>query len=521
MEEQRWTTEDLKQACKFNILLRLHYTEYTDAIMTHIVNNSGLKRRIDLAIDATECILSNLYYADLQDLPLAIVLSRSRWVSGKGIEWASLDRISAILKTMEKLKIIRSIHGFYGKDKKYCGKYWLNITPPIDGIKVCLLEKPSNLIINNEDGTFKVPTKNNKFKKQNALLNKYNSMMDKQEISFSVDPELFIKKGSLDPERDILNTFSTISNNINLGLMDVSLNGRNIVNIKTKRTNYKVTEIIVIYGDKIDGWNIDRYIYGDGWNIEKNIGYRNTDIGYRDTDIDNYYIATRRIRGEKVLRALCLCGSQLLGTTRKTGLTRVFCRGSECLGGRFYSDSFSSLPRVIRKNLMINGEPVVEPDYSGLHIRMLYHLEGLEFKGECYVYPKEDGVNISEREKIKLAQLILINARTKRGAPRAVFNKLQGLDHSIKKIKDIQPVIDQFMNFHGPIKHHLCSDKGVELQFLDSEIMLRVIQKAVELNIPIIPIHDSIVCSKQYDDTVKSIMRDEYKTIMSFYPVIE
>ncbi len=56
------------------------------------------------------------------------------------------------------------------------------------------------------------------------------------------------------------------------------------------------------------------------------------------------------------------------------------------------------------------GEPTVELDYSGLHIRMLYHLIGIDYRDECYVYEKSDKANKADRDRIKLASLIVINS---------------------------------------------------------------------------------------------------------------
>ena len=79
--------------------------------------------------------------------------------------------------------------------------------------------------------------------------------------------------------------------------------------------------------------------------------------------------------------------------------------------------------------MVINGEPTVELDYSGLHIRMLYHRIGLDYRDECYVYDKADKANRIDRERMKLASLIVINSDDRLSTTSAG-----------KRISTIQPV---------------------------------------------------------------------------------
>ncbi|MBK6536869.1 MAG: hypothetical protein IPG09_03520 [Ignavibacteria bacterium] len=68
---------------------------------------------------------------------------------------------------------------------------------------------------------------------------------------------------------------------------------------------------------------------------------------------------------------------------KTTFLKRVFC-GDFTKGGRFYGGSEQQPSSEMRKLIQINGEPVVELDYSSYHIRMLYHLRKRVLKGNAY-----------------------------------------------------------------------------------------------------------------------------------------
>ena len=55
--------------------------------------------------------------------------------------------------------------------------------------------------------------------------------------------------------------------------------------------------------------------------------------------------------------------------------------------------------------MTINGEPVVEVDYSALHTTILYNVAGVRLNGEPY------DVNGFERDHVKLRASILRNRR--------------------------------------------------------------------------------------------------------------
>ena len=133
---------------------------------------------------------------------------------------------------------------------------------------------------------------------------------------------------------------------------------------------------------------------------------------------------------------------------------RVFNRGSKDFdkGGRFYGAYYQGMPSKFRKNIYIDGKKTVELDYSGLHIRMLYHQLGLEFNEDPYAIG--DG---SQRNEYKLVSLISINAQ-KRGSHIAVRDALEdaGFDLEQQDLTQVCKMMDDFKARHAPIKE-FCS----------------------------------------------------------------
>jgi hypothetical protein len=115
-------------------------------------------------------------------------------------------------------------------------------------------------------------------------------------------------------------------------------------------------------------------------------------------------------------------------------LYRVF-KGSFEEGGRFYGGWYQyAVSKNLRKHIVmgyaplptpyedkIRYTPTVELDFSGLHPRLLYSLEGIEFEGDPYWH--EDHPNL--RPLVKLMMIIALNASSKK-ATVGPFRKLSG-----------------------------------------------------------------------------------------------
>jgi hypothetical protein len=65
-------------------------------------------------------------------------------------------------------------------------------------------------------------------------------------------------------------------------------------------------------------------------------------------------------------------------------LYRIFNRGSFSNGGRFYGTWWQQIPKEIRPQLLIDGEPTIEHDYPQLHPNMLYAQIGARLEGDAY-----------------------------------------------------------------------------------------------------------------------------------------
>ncbi|WP_245568902.1 hypothetical protein [Desulfobacter curvatus] len=197
---------------------------------------------------------------------------------------------------------------------------------------------------------------------------------------------------------------------------------------------------------------------------------------------------------------------------------RVFNRGSKDFdkGGRFYGPYYQGMPSKFRKHIYIDGKKTVEWDYSGLHIRMLYHQLGLEFNGDPYAIG--DG---SQRNEYKLVSLISINA-DKRGSHIAVRDALQnaGFD-AAQDLTQIRQMMEDFKARHTPIQEFLFSGAGIDLQNADSIIMEKIMMKLHAEGIAALPIHDSAIVEEDHSARLKKIMFQVYEEVMGYSPVLK
>ncbi|WP_245568892.1 hypothetical protein [Desulfobacter curvatus] len=197
---------------------------------------------------------------------------------------------------------------------------------------------------------------------------------------------------------------------------------------------------------------------------------------------------------------------------------RVFNRGSKDFdkGGRFYGPYYQGMSSKFRKHIYIDGKKTVEWDYSGLHIRMLYHQLGLEFTGDPYAIG--DG---SQRNEYKLVSLISINA-DKRGSHIAVRDALEdaGFD-AAQDLTKIRKMMDDFKAHHAPIQGFLFSGAGIDLQNTDSRIMETIMMKLHAKGIVALPIHDSTIVEEEHSARLQKIMFQIYEEEMGYIPVLK
>jgi hypothetical protein len=201
-------------------------------------------------------------------------------------------------------------------------------------------------------------------------------------------------------------------------------------------------------------------------------------------------------------------------------LYRVFNRGSFSFGGRFYGHAVQNIKSEWRQFVRINGEPVCELDYGGMHIRLLYaKARRVPPPGDVYDigaseieaarFARTWGVGL--RAVLKLILLVGINAESKRKAVWAIWSELrEGRDEKAPQEVEFRRVLYRLLKKlkerHPGIAHFICTDQGIKLQRKDSDIADMILSAFVRQGKPIIPIHDSFVTRESDRDLLWATM---------------
>ncbi len=201
-------------------------------------------------------------------------------------------------------------------------------------------------------------------------------------------------------------------------------------------------------------------------------------------------------------------------------------------GGRLYTHTYWGIQQIEgdwRQYIKIDGEPTVELDFSGLSIRMLYAKIDRGFQGDPYTGVLDAIPSLDLDEKVvirdfmkKLLQAILNSEEKAEAVGSGNFEIHEQCKREKFKVVNVlrrhgilvSQLVDMFEELHRPISQYFYSGIGLELQYLDSRIALRVINHFNRRRIPVLPVHDSFIIQSRYSDQLHSIMSKSYMSVM-------
>ncbi|QDI79105.1 hypothetical protein E8E01_00985 [Methylorubrum populi] len=209
---------------------------------------------------------------------------------------------------------------------------------------------------------------------------------------------------------------------------------------------------------------------------------------------------TVRARSERRSRSGRPAGWATVTPEPVAEVCRIFSRSRTDKGGRLYG-WWQQLPKARRKECLINGELVIEPDFSALHPTLLYAMRGHVLRHDPYVtgtYSRDDG---------KLALNVALNARTLHEAAACLVHNPDwghGLDYTWGCLKAVQ-------KRNPAIAKDIGADKGIDLMRVDSGMAIDVLSVCEKAGIPALPVHDSFMVPASQGARVEGIM-DEILT---------
>ena len=121
------------------------------------------------------------------------------------------------------------------------------------------------------------------------------------------------------------------------------------------------------------------------------------------------------------------------------------------------------------------------------------------------------------REFVKRMLLVMVNASDRPSVRGVLFedvynNKDLELPEEVGSTKtaDMFPLMDAFENKHRNIKDFFCTGKGIDLQYLDSQIAEKVLLHFSSMGYAILPLHDSFIIYQDLEDELKGSMEKAF-----------
>lgn len=230
-------------------------------------------------------------------------------------------------------------------------------------------------------------------------------------------------------------------------------------------------------------------------------------------------------------------GSNVVGLSSFVApMSRIY-NGCFMRGGRFYpmGTSWQNVKAEARRQLTIDGEPVVELDFDGMHIAMLYAEAGLPLPDDCHT------IEGWPRHLVKVANFTLINSKTEKDArfsiahsdgrklDKATGRRIEGPDDkqlmqslaepgSQEAIRLAAALIKAIKIRHAPIAQHLHSDAGARLMRKDADIAEAVMAELIlKKGIVALPVHDSFLVQASKVAELEAAMAEASYRIMGQY----
>ncbi|WP_127075808.1 hypothetical protein [Rhodomicrobium lacus] len=194
-------------------------------------------------------------------------------------------------------------------------------------------------------------------------------------------------------------------------------------------------------------------------------------------------------------------------------------------GGRLYGGFWQNLKSARRRQVRIDGEPVAVLDYRSMFTRLAYcELGATPPDGDLYAIPGAEGY----RSGIKLA----MNCFLFDGGPRLSWpaelgvgvgsdqeaiddpeGRAAGFEARLPAGWTVGRTKQAILTVHPVLKAAWGKKLGYRLMFIESEIMIAILQALVQENIPALGLHDGLLVAMSRQDRAQEVMREQARRI--------
>lgn len=206
------------------------------------------------------------------------------------------------------------------------------------------------------------------------------------------------------------------------------------------------------------------------------------------------------------------------GDVVETRLHRVFNSPTMKRGGRFWG-RYQFYSEEMRKRLLIDGEEVVEIDFSAMQPSLLYSRESLPVPDEPYdiglrLFPVEMNKDIP-----KMGLLFILNCDA-RGEAKKALNYWMVQEYGYVPVS-ADWVIQKLMEKHSDMSCFFECGEGMKLQLLESEIAESVMLGFAEAGECCLCVHDSFIVRKTLQTLLMEKMKSAFSKVMGQEPKLK
>lgn len=187
-------------------------------------------------------------------------------------------------------------------------------------------------------------------------------------------------------------------------------------------------------------------------------------------------------------------------------------------GGRIYGGWWMSEKRQWRRYLQIEGQPVVELDYKGLHPRLLYMRVGQPVPIDPYLI---SGVGSpAMRDLGKRTFNRLLNRLEKDPQKRLTMRAAKGDPAILPKDTPFKEYLSSLVHHLSDIQQWFGTGEGIRLQRQDSELAVGVLSRMEACGVVALPIHDSFLVVTAHEEQLREAMVEAYFELFREVPAI-
>lgn len=205
---------------------------------------------------------------------------------------------------------------------------------------------------------------------------------------------------------------------------------------------------------------------------------------------------------------------------RQTQRVRIVRKCSEQLTkhGRIYGGSWQNCKSSNRETIIINNEETVEIDIVNCSLRMALHLKKINVEGDLY-----EGIKDYPRRLVKDSLNMMLNLNEVKSTKQGLARVAQAMKEKYKDndLSYLRELVEACFNHYEYIsKEYFFQGRGLDLQYLDSKICLKVIEDFTNDNEVVLTVHDSFIVRKELELKLRQSIISHYEEIIGEKPIL-